>query len=167
MEKAKYGFTANDIIKSDKDAKYDYKHKRIITSNKNENLYIPLSILHNKQLNAKEKIYLASYIQYNNNEYYADENMLTCCSKMVLYQIKKKLKKLKLLNNYILPEQAKELVLLNKNKGQTCQWCGIKTNAIQEHHYPIPKSKGGKEIVKICPNCHYEYHLIYKEKKND
>lgn len=58
------------------------------------------------------------------------------------------------------PEQVKGLVLQNKNRGVTCEWCGTKTNAIHYHHYPIPRKNGGTELVKICPNCHYEYHNI-------
>ena len=39
-----------------------------------------------------------------------------------------------------------------------CQWCGVKTLYLQEHHYPVLKSKGGKDIVSICANCHSEFH---------
>lgn len=39
-----------------------------------------------------------------------------------------------------------------------CSWCGIKTNVIDKHHYPIPRSEGGTEVIEICPNCHAEYH---------
>jgi len=41
---------------------------------------------------------------------------------------------------------------------KVCEWCGISTTVLCEHHYPIPKSKGGKKVVKICSNCHQEYH---------
>ena len=41
-----------------------------------------------------------------------------------------------------------------------CEWCNKKTLIIHEHHYPIEKNKGGKEVVKICPTCHFEYHLL-------
>lgn len=50
-----------------------------------------------------------------------------------------------------------------KNQGigkRCCNWCNIKTFVLHEHHYPIPKSKGGTETVLICPNCHHEYHSI-------
>ena len=56
-------------------------------------------------------------------------------------------------------------ILKNKNlKGtgigfSTCSWCGIKTTSIQKHHYPISRADGGKELVEICPTCHYEFHL--------
>ncbi len=43
---------------------------------------------------------------------------------------------------------------------QTCQWCKCSTIATQEHHYPIPKSQGGLETVKICANCHFEFHQL-------
>ena len=41
-----------------------------------------------------------------------------------------------------------------------CEWCDKKVLVIHEHHYPIEKINGGKEIVKICPTCHMEYHLL-------
>lgn len=41
-----------------------------------------------------------------------------------------------------------------------CEWCGKETLIIHDHHFPIPKADGGKEVVKICPTCHFEYHLL-------
>lgn len=61
-----------------------------------------------------------------------------------------------------------DIVNLLKNKNMrglgvgssTCQWCGVNTSVLHEHHYPIPKSKGGTETVAICPNCHHEFHSM-------
>lgn len=41
-----------------------------------------------------------------------------------------------------------------------CEWCGCETVALQCHHYPIPRSKGGTEEVEICANCHFEFHQL-------
>lgn len=66
-------------------------------------------------------------------------------------------------------------ILKNKNLsgfgvgGSICQWCGVNTSVLHEHHYPVPKSKGGIETVSICPNCHHEFHSmcdIYEYKVN-
>ena len=43
-------------------------------------------------------------------------------------------------------------------KPYICEWCGNKVAVIDEHHYPVPKSKGGTKVVRICPNCHYTFH---------
>lgn len=43
---------------------------------------------------------------------------------------------------------------------KTCEWCNKKTLILHNHHFPIPKGDGGTEIVKICPTCHFEYHLL-------
>lgn len=43
---------------------------------------------------------------------------------------------------------------------KTCEWCGNKVLIIHLHHFPIEKRDGGTKIVKICPNCHCEYHLL-------
>jgi len=40
----------------------------------------------------------------------------------------------------------------------TCEWCNGETFILNEHHYPIPKENDGTETVKICPNCHCEFH---------
>lgn len=46
---------------------------------------------------------------------------------------------------------------VSKNR---CGWCGCKTAILHEHHFPIPKSKGGVETISICPNCHTEFHYL-------
>ncbi len=43
-----------------------------------------------------------------------------------------------------------------------CDWCESDTLILHKHHYPIPKSEGGTDIVKLCPNCHTEYHYLEK-----
>jgi hypothetical protein len=61
------------------------------------------------------------------------------------------------------PEEAKEIVLKNKRNCKfKCEWCGCGCNVINKHHYPIPKSMGGANLVNICPNCHCEFHSLYK-----
>ena len=66
------------------------------------------------------------------------------------------------------PEKAKEMVLKNKSNPKfKCEWCGCGCDVINEHHYPIPKSMGGTKIVRICPNCHYEFHSLYKISRKD
>lgn len=50
-----------------------------------------------------------------------------------------------------------------KNKGigkKECEWCKINTEVLHEHHYPIRKEHRGIEVVKICPNCHHEFHKL-------
>lgn len=67
---------------------------------------------------------------------------------------------------------AQEVVALLKEKeGQrisrcsslaidVCDWCRAETYALHNHHHPIPKKSGGTEVVQICANCHYEFHLL-------
>lgn len=78
----------------------------------------------------------------------------------------KRLEQMDLLSKVFITPVEAEVELLQKNlKGfgvgyKECQWCGIKTIAIEEHHYPIPACKGGTETVSICPTCHSEYHRM-------
>lgn len=75
--------------------------------------------------------------------------------------IKKLQNKGYLKQNKISSEKIKEIVLKEKKEPKyVCEWCGRGCNVLNEHHYPIPKSDGGTEIVKICPNCHYEFHSV-------
>ena len=53
-----------------------------------------------------------------------------------------------------------KLNLRNGIDFDVCDWCKGETYALHGHHHPIPKSKGGKEIVNICANCHYEFHEL-------
>ena len=75
-----------------------------------------------------------------------------------------------LINKNILnPFSNEEIVKILKNKstynknkgigGNVCEWCKGYTTKLHKHHYPIPRKDGGKEIVNICPNCHYEFHM--------
>jgi hypothetical protein len=41
-----------------------------------------------------------------------------------------------------------------------CEWCGYLVFAIQEHHYPVPRCKGGTETVAICGTCHADFHWL-------
>ncbi len=41
-----------------------------------------------------------------------------------------------------------------------CSWCKCLTAELHSHHYPIPKAKGGKKTIEICPNCHCEFHRL-------
>jgi hypothetical protein len=41
-----------------------------------------------------------------------------------------------------------------------CLWCGKESMILEDHHYPVSKSSGGNETVKICPNCHRDFHMV-------
>lgn len=65
-------------------------------------------------------------------------------------------------------EQIKE-ILCSKTPQQVptylthqCEWCNCLTGFLHNHHYPVPRSKGGEKTVTICPNCHSEFHLLVR-----
>lgn len=43
----------------------------------------------------------------------------------------------------------------------TCVWCKKENIRLIRHHYPVPKSKGGKEKVYICKICHKKWHKAH------
>lgn len=128
-------------------------------------VWIPKEVWLDKRLSLIDKYYLSIYNQFNCNEVKTDEMMRQITSRTTICGVKNKLRKLKLIKVITDYEEAKDIVMKMKGLGDKCEWCGNKTFALQEHHYPIPKSKGGTKTVSICPNCHYEYHLILKDKE--
>lgn len=128
-------------------------------------VWIPKEVWLDERLGLIDKYYLSIYRQCGNNEAETDKMMKQIASTSTICGIKYRLKALKFIKEITDYEEAKNLVLKRKGQGNRCEWCGNKTYALQEHHFPIPKSKGGKETVLICPNCHYEYHAILKDKE--
>lgn len=68
------------------------------------------------------------------------------------------------------PEEIRSLLESKNLDGKgigplKCTWCKINTLALEEHHYPTPRTKGGENTVPICPNCHKEYHSLETEIK--
>ena len=126
-------------------------------------VWIPKTVWFDERLALNEKFYLAIYNQCNNLESIADKMMETIVSKTTICAIKHTLRKRELIETITSPEMAKQRVLKIKGSGDRCEWCGCKTYALEKHHYPIPKHKGGTETVLICPTCHREYHLIFKD----
>lgn len=71
---------------------------------------------------------------------------------------------------YVFVSGEKDIVSKLKKKnmknlgfgGEVCEWCEVTTSVLHKHHHPVPKSKGGKEVVGICPNCHHEFHYHSK-----
>ena len=125
-------------------------------------VWIPREIWLDSKLILVEKFYLSIYQQFNENMVETDMEMRKNFSVSTICSIKKSLIKKGLIKKVKDSEYAKSLVIERKGQGKKCEWCGHTTFALQQHHFPIPKSKGGTQTVLICPNCHYEYHLIIK-----
>ena len=141
-----------DIIKSGKD------YKKIIEQG---DLFIPHKLLTNKELKINEILYISSYYIYNKNIEKADFYMLKIVSENQLKRIKKKLWKLFYIEEVKLNNEEAKLKTINlSHKGNICEWCDEESFILQEHHYPIQKKDGGKDVVKICPNCHYTFHYL-------
>jgi len=44
-----------------------------------------------------------------------------------------------------------------------CKLCERKSDKLNEHHL-IPKSRGGKETILICVDCHRQIHALFDNK---
>lgn len=123
-------------------------------------IWIPSNIWLDKTLTLQEKIFLSYWEELKtfSNKELSDFFDLTPrhCSRIKNSLIEKgKIEK----NKTLTYEEIKEEVLKKKGR-RKCSWCGCHTSTLHEHHFPIPKRDGGTEIVKICPNCHSEFHTL-------
>lgn len=124
------------------------------------NIFIPLDLLRNNELNYEEKMYLSIYYCLDKNIDDTDRVARLKYNKLV--KIKKRLYKLKYLNiKRMTPNEIKEKTIRLSHKGLKCEWCKKESYILHKHHYPLSAREGGKEVVNICPNCHYTYHSIY------
>lgn len=127
-------------------------------------IFIPKEILQIKNLSANEKIYLSCYYMYNKSIQETDEYIKKIITKQGVLYIKRKLYSLNYIKiNKKTADELKKETITNSHKGLTCEWCGKECYILQDHHYPISHKKGGKKIVKICPNCHYTFHKLESE----
>ena len=145
--------------------KFNYENNNLLV--KKGDFIITKSLMKIKELNTNEKIYLAIYLQTDKKINNADKYMKNIVSKVTLNKIKKKLINLGyikiLTKKFLSNEEVKQLTIKNSHKGNKCEWCCLECYVLQEHHYPIPKSKNGEKKVMICPNCHYTYHKIIND----
>ena len=126
-------------------------------------LFIPNILTLNNEITVNEFLYLIFYYCWNKDTKKADE--CSHLNKSKLYRAKKHLYKLgylKLKNMNV--ETIKEETIKKSHKGKKCEWCKKECYILQEHHFPISAKNGGKEIVNICPNCHYTFHKLESEK---
>lgn len=123
------------------------------------NIYIPLKLIIDRRLNFNSIELLSLYYSYDKNMEEAEKHI--SFSKQKLSRIKKNLKELGYLKKLELePYKLKKLTIKKSHKGFKCEWCGKECHILHQHHFPIPQSKGGTDVVNICPNCHYTFHKL-------
>lgn len=100
---------------------------------------------------------------------YFDSDKIKKLDSVILDSVIRELKKKKLIevieaNPHIVQKflESKKLDGFGIGKSK-CEWCKIKTVTTHNHHFPIHQKDGGKDIVKICPNCHQEYHSLMQK----
>lgn len=131
---------------------------------------IPANVVSNKKISAGAKLFYSDLLSiskengkcYVSTSFYSD---LLNVSKSTINVWLKELNKENLIifKKHDMSEELKKLNLNNLGFGdRTCEWCKIKTAVLHKHHYPIPKRKGGVDIVNICPNCHHTFHFYEK-----
>ena len=128
--------------------------------------FIPVEILKDTRLTTVEKMIASLEVNGLKNRTNKEIAEFLAISNRKLAHGFEKLKELGYISDSkISYEEIKEIVLKEKETAKyICEWCGCKCNILNEHHYPIPKSKGGTETVKICPNCHSEFHSVEQRK---
>ena len=136
-------------------------------------IIIPANVRHDNTLKAHERLLYGEIISLSNkngecfinNEYFAELYGVT--NHCVIGWINK-LKNKGYINIEAGMKSDKEVFdfLNKKNSSEGCLFCGYNGVAIDEHHYPIRKKDGGKETIRLCANCHREFHFLadYKRK---
>lgn len=115
------------------------------------------------KLSTSEKFYISIYESCKDIRK-TEILMEDAISKTQVLKIRKKLSELGIIKISIMNvETAKQFCIENSHKGLKCDWCGKKSYILHKHHYPIPKNKGGQDVVNICPNCHCTYHSLIVE----
>ena len=128
-----------------------------------DGIFVPADIWNNKELSIEERIYLAVYEQ-EKVVATTEMTMLWSMSPSTVYRVRKSLQAKNYIKQIDSPYEAKQTVLNLVGVGEECEWCHNKTLVLHEHHFPISKSDGGTEVVRICPNCHANYHkIMYNE----
>lgn len=116
--------------------------------------------IHDKALNIEEIVYLSAYKRFGEEQ--ADDIFKIMRSVNTLRRCKKRL----FAKGYIEKKKPKDayeirdMTIKLSHKGKKCEWCGRECYILHEHHFPIPKRKGGTETVSICPDCHYTFHAL-------
>lgn len=131
----------------------------------NGDLFIPNCLFIGKPFKINEVFYICDYYATGKNIIETDKKMARMkLSNYQLKSIKKKLKKLNIIKEekYTV-EELKEATIQLSHKGLKCEWCNQETYILHKHHYPISHKNGGKEVVNICPNCHYTFHKLESE----
>lgn len=106
------------------------------------------------------------YIWVNYNHLLEEMPMMQINQKASITTRLQKLKKEQLIktiaikgNVYItMGEKAVYMEFQNVLLVGKCEWCGREDVPLIKHHHPVTQSKGGKDTVNICPNCHYRFH---------
>lgn len=52
---------------------------------------------------------------------------------------------------------------MNDDELLECELCKRDVPSLSEHHL-VPKSRGGKETVSICKDCHRQIHALFENK---
>lgn len=133
-----------------------------------DGFYIPQRILDIPQLTFQEKIVFCEIKNLNNKkqkvtiEHIAGIlNVTKARASIVLKTLSEKgfLTKETISDYKIL----KQMTIDRTNGNKVCEWCKCTTTSLHNHHYPKPKSQGGKKTVSICPNCHQHFHDLQRE----
>jgi hypothetical protein len=151
----KFLYNTNDDVEKIVIDGYEVPHDRSLIVMLPKYYHIP-------NIHTKDIIYLSMV------DIWGMENADTICSelfsKVAIARMKRRLHKRGLLSGKptITPQELKKISIEKSHNGDKCEWCGEECYILHEHHYPIPERLGGTQTVRICPNCHYTYHLLCK-----
>ncbi|MGE4510066.1 MAG: hypothetical protein AB7D43_03085 [Sulfurimonadaceae bacterium] len=80
---------------------------------------------------------------------------------LTLTELESAMSKIEMLTIKTSMDDQKVFNLLNKKNSQDgCLFCGYSKTFLDKHHYPVRQKDGGIETIRLCPNCHREFHMF-------
>lgn len=122
---------------------------------------VNLGIKYNLSL---QELAIYDYIMKNKKWTYdsiiKDNPLLYISNKKTIYKKIQKLKDLKLISFTKLSDKQVYDILNKSDSKDGCLFCGYNRCSLDKHHYPIRAKDGGKDTIKLCPNCHRRFHEL-------
>lgn len=130
-----------------------------------DGIVVLYSFLKDRELSYSEKLLLSLFndinVQKNMPSNYEIAIFLKCSKNSVSRTINSLIKKdyIEKKINYSDDEVFNILKKSNLYE-KCCIFCGYSKSTLDEHHYPIRAKNGGTKTIKLCANCHREFHEL-------
>lgn len=142
-------YLLHSIIKGGKPVKDCLEKEEKMVKDKSLVVYVARNLRGDKRINETVRAFIESVVDTYSDENENDKENNNDNERIVAYD-SLKLKQMVIYDAIILPDRG----------SFKCEWCGNKVDVLEKHHFPIPKSMHGTEVVRICHDCHAKFHKL-------